>query len=405
MNILIVLTKEFSAGGGQSHIINLSAGLVAEEHQVTVAAGEGALTEELRASGARFYRLYLCRAVNLLGLIIQIFVAVKRVKPDIIHAQSGIALTVCLPIAKLTHTPCVVTYHGFSPHSYSDRTTSALLQKIIAVSGYYKNKLLKVGHLKAEQIAVIPNGIDFEKYALQSDEGEGGDVGFKPDSYKVIYISRLSKEKAGLYDKWKQITQVLEAITLVYKLLPSVQLLVVGGGDAFLDTQRKAEEINRKVGADLIMLAGTRYDIPRIIRSGDVVLGLGRVVLEALACEQVTICMQKGEFGGAITPDKVDALEKNNFSSLGGREAQLMAQDIIEVLKNREFYLDLTVKAKERVFAIANIHHVARRTVEVYLEAIHQQRTQKQSQIVTASWVFAMLCYKIVQYLGKERLR
>ena len=405
MNILIVLTKEFSAGGGQSHIINLALGLVAEGHQVTVAAGEGALTGELRSTGARFYPLHRCKAANLLGLIRQIFVAVKRLKPDIIHAQSGLALVVCLPAARLTRTPCVVTFHGFSPHSYSDRATSVLVQKVIAVSDYYKNNLLKAGHLQAEQIAVIPNGIDFEKYALQSDEEGGNALGFKPDAEKVIYISRLSREKAGRYDKWKQIIQVLEAITLAYKSRPSVQGIIVGGGDAFLDTQREAAAINRTVGDDLILLAGTRYDIPRIIRSGDVVLGLGRVVLESLACEQATICLQKGEFGGAMTPDKVDALEKNNFSSLGGREAELIAQDIISVLKKREFYLDLAVKAKERAIASANIHQVARRTVAVYLEAIHQQQKQRQPPLVTGLWVCAMLCYKIVQYLGKERLK
>ncbi|HIE28765.1 TPA: glycosyltransferase family 1 protein [Candidatus Poribacteria bacterium] len=408
MKILLVLTKKFTAGGGQSHIINLSKGLIAEGHEVIVAAGSGPLINELRTSGAEFYRLHFCTSINLLGLIVQILIAVMRLKPDIIHAQSGNAMTACLPVAKLFGIPCVVTYHGFSPQTYNDRTVSALVPKIITVSEYYKHKLLQGGHLKIEQIVVIPNGIDFEKYDSPiSDKPKGNEsvLAFERNTDKIIYISRLSKEKAGCYDKSKQIAQVLSAMPLVYKEIPSARLLIVGGGDAFDETKNQAEVINRKLGIDLISLAGVRYDIPNIIRRGDVVLGLGQVVLESLACEQATISLQNGVFGGPMTPEKVGTLEKTNFAGMGGRESPILAEDIITVLKNRAYYLDLAKKAKDRAKVIVDIQSIAKRTVEVYREVIHEHRLLKQSAISTALLVFAMLGYKMGQYFGKGRLK
>jgi len=408
MKTLLVLTKKFTAGGGQSHIINLSKGLISEGHEVIVAANSGPLTNELRSSGAEFYRLRFCTSINLLGLIVQIFIAVIRLKPDIIHAQSGNAMTVCLPVAKLMGIQCIVTYHGFSPQTYNDRTVSALAPKIITVSEYYKDKLLHEGHLKHEQITVIPNGLDFEKYALPlSDKPKSHELvsELKPHTDKIIYISRLSKEKAGRYDKSKQIAQVLGAMPLVYKEIPSARLLIVGGGDAFEDTKHQAEIINRELGINLISLAGVHYDIPNIIRQGDVVLGLGQVVLESLACEQATISLQNGVFGGPMTPEKVGTLEKTNFAGMGGRESPLLAQDIITVLKNREYYLDQAKKAKDIAKVIADIQSIARRTVEVYREIIHEHRLFKQPVIFTVILVLAMLGYKVIQYLRKERLK
>ncbi len=428
MKILLVLTKKFTAGGGQSHIINLSKGLISEGHEVIVAADSGPLTNELRASGVEFYRLRFCTSINLLGLILQIFIAVMRLKPNIIHAQSGNAMTVCLPVAKLLGIPFIVTYHGFSPQTYNDKTVSALVPKIITVSEYYKDKLLHEGHLKPEQITVIPNGLDFEKYASpRSDKPKGYESvsqlkpnrktkssGFarllreplrETNTNKIIYISRLSKEKAGRYDKSKQIAQVLGAMPLVYKEIPSARLLIVGGGDAFEDTKHQAEIINRELGVDLISLSGVRYDIPNIIRQGDIVLGLGQVVLESLACEQATISLQNGAFGGAMTPEKVETLEKTNFSGMGGRESPVLAQDIITVLKNREYYLTLAKKAKDKAKVIADIQSIARRTVEVYREVIYERHVSRQFTISIALSVFAMLGYKMIQYLGKGRLK
>ena len=408
MKILFVLTKKFSVGGGQSHIINLSKGLIAEGHKVIIAADSGPLTKELQVAGAKFYRLRFCTSINLPGLFLQIFIAVMRLKPDIIHAQSGKAMTVCLPVAKLVGIPCVVTYHGFSPQTYNDRTVSSLVPKIITVSEYYKNKLLQNGHLKPEQIAVIPNGLDFEKYASPLSDKPKGHASvseFEPNTDKIIYISRLSKEKAGHYDKSKQIAQVLSAMPLVYKEIPSARLLIVGGGDVFEDTKRQAKIINQKLGVDLISLAGIRYDIPNIIRQVDVVLGLGQVVLESLACGQATISLQNGAFGGPMTPEKVETLEKTNFSGMGGRDSPVLAQDIVTVLRNREYYLDLAKKAKDRAKVVADIQSIARRTVEVYREVIHEHRVFRQSAISTALLVFAMLGYKMIQYFGRERLK
>ena len=187
MKVLLVLTKKFTAGGGASHIINLSKGLIAEGHEVIVAAGSGPLTNELQTAGVQFYRLRFCTSINLLGLIAQIFIAVMRLKPGIIHAQSGNAMTACLPISKLLGVPCVVTYHGFSPQTYNDRIVSALVPKIITVSEYYKDKLLQGGHLKPELITVIPNGLDFEKYALPLSD--------KPKSDEFVSELKLNANK------------------------------------------------------------------------------------------------------------------------------------------------------------------------------------------------------------------
>lgn len=91
-------------------------------------------------------------------------------------------------------------------------------------------------------------------------------------------------------------------------------LLIAGDGTEFDLVKAKADEINLRHDREVVRCLGFVLDIPSLHVAADIVLGMSRAALEAMAmAKPVVIFGPQGAFG-PVSPDNIDILEKETTS-------------------------------------------------------------------------------------------
>ena len=119
MKIVHVLTRGDVLGGAQSHVRELSLELRRLGHEVTVMTGApGIFTEQLRQEGIPWLQVRsLVRPLRPhldLAAFVQLWWALRQLKPDLVCAHTAKAGSLGRAAARLHNIPSVFTPHGWS---------------------------------------------------------------------------------------------------------------------------------------------------------------------------------------------------------------------------------------------------------------------------------------------------
>jgi glycosyltransferase involved in cell wall biosynthesis len=254
------------------------------------------------------------------------------------------------------------------------------VDKFVAISNYQRSVYSKYLGLNETDIAVIPNSIDSEKfsrskYNSEKTRREFEKLGVDRGTNKIIHISALSGVKLS------SITGIINATPKIIKKFPRTQVLIVGNGKYFDNVARLAGKVNQRLKKQAITMAGFVKcdDMPKIMSLADIVIGVGRVALEAMACEKPVIIAGTsvgpfgGNYGGIVTKSNVDELRAHNFSGRNSFEKTTpdkIAEDCIRLLEDREYRLSLGSFGREYVKQEHNIRKAVQKVEAVYLDVI-----------------------------------
>lgn len=89
---------------------------------------------------------------------------IRRHKIQLVHAHSRASGWSCFVACKLTGTPMITTVHGRQPVHASRKVFHALGHTAVAVCEDIKQQLIEALDVPAEQIQVIRNGIETERF-------------------------------------------------------------------------------------------------------------------------------------------------------------------------------------------------------------------------------------------------
>lgn len=215
-------------------------------------------------------------------------------KPDIIHAHNVVyAGFIAGEISKKYNIPFLITEHS-SLHGLQDispKLTKKINEsfsnanRLIVVSPFLKNLLIKKYNIRNKEIIVIPNLLpaDFEKCLQLKEKKE------KPS--KFITVGRMDKNKNHL--------MLLQSFCNFLKEEPNARLTLVGDGEErkYLQEFVDVEGIN-----DSVVFKGrlSRVDILNELLISDVFVlpsnfeTFGVVLIEALACGLPVISTKSG---------------------------------------------------------------------------------------------------------------
>ncbi len=188
----------------------------------------------------------------------------------------------------------------------------------VAVSEFTRRKLVSVG---AENVRVIPNGIDFKVIQAVSPVAEECDV---------LFVGRLIREK--------NVDVLLRAISNIRKNFPDIKCRVIGDGPERDRLLALSEELG--LGNNVEFLGFLSFDevIANIKASKVFVLpssreGFGIVLLEAMACGTpvVAVKSERSAASDIITKDTgvLCELENLNESILRVLDDQSLREKII----------------------------------------------------------------------------
>lgn len=182
---------------------------------------------------------------------------------------------------------------------------------------------------------LLPNGIDVGKFKREQVN--------ENNKFVIGFIGRIVKEK-GIYD-------LVDAIEIIVNSkFENIELVMVGNGP---EKEALQKYINQKMLAKYIHLKD-KVDpekVPEVMNKINLLVlpsrtrpnwkeQFGRVLVEAMACEKVVIGSNSGGIPEVINDNRF-IFEEGNFEQL--------AEKIIAVLRDNNFYYEITKKNLQRV--------------------------------------------------------
>lgn len=281
-NILMLNSIKFM-GGGETSMLRMGKLLTNRGHNTClVVRPKTRLYELAKASGVTTEGLRISGDLNPI-LLWKLAALVRKYSIEIIIANSPrdirIAGLVSLFFKNLT---ILGLYQVDIP--IEDRwnyrlTFNYFADALIANSRATKETLRKNNPwLNQKKIAVIPHGIDPEKYRTGERESIRSSLGLPSDAFVVGFVGRFCRQKG--------IDVLLPTMERIAKKYPNVHFVLVGTGK--MEEEMK-QFIQKAQIAHTVHFLGFREDIPAIMQAFDVLLvpsiweGFGLVLIEAMA--------------------------------------------------------------------------------------------------------------------------
>ena len=232
---------------------------------------------------------------------------IKKHRIDFMYVHQFPCIQYVLPCAFRLHIPYVAYLHNGIPGTidwYSNyvsiyRSLFPIYfnnaSKIIAISDKVKKENQELFHLPDDKYMVVKNSISFSEYP---------DIDIKlPKKYKNIsWIGRTSKEKKG------SIIGAVEFYRWVKENYnPQAKLTIVGDGNLL-------DEIKETYKDEDIIFRGAVADIKPEIKKADIILGMGRCVIEGMASKKPSIICGYNEHVCLISPRTIDKCMNENFA-------------------------------------------------------------------------------------------
>jgi glycosyltransferase involved in cell wall biosynthesis len=215
------------------------------------------------------------------------------------------------------------------PARLRNRLCLGLVDRVLAVSGFVRHRLIVSDHAPAEKVSVLYNGVDGARFSSGIDAGTAAAtrsrLGLRPDDAVATCVAQLIDAKG--------VRHLIDAAALLREQ-PNLVVLIVGEGE-----RREAlqAQVTRLGLTERVRLLGLRDDVAEILGISDLFVcpsvwdeALGFVNLEAMAAGVPVIAtrmggipeaVRDGETGLLVPPGDPEALAAA-IASLAGDPAR-----------------------------------------------------------------------------------
>ncbi len=351
--------------GVQNMMIQLLKGLNPETFEIIVISRDnGPMVDEIKKNGWQHITLNsLTRNISVLDLkaFIDLFIILRKIKPDIVHTHSSKTGFIGRITAKLAGVKLVIhTLHGFSFHPFQPKVIRFFYQTLesfaamfadynVFVNQFEKDYAIHKLGFNSKKTLSIYNGIK----VYPKTKEYPFDLTFFNQPLKVVSVSRFSKQK-------NIIDTIQQAIEIV-KSKSNVTFTFYGDGELFDDAQKLIES---NVVPDKIFLPGWASNIQETLLKYDVFLlnslweGLPISILEAMSVGLPVIASNIKGNNELINEDNGWLIDLQNPNSLNA---------IIKyILKNPEILKEKGLQSVKKVTYIFKEELFINRYLELY---------------------------------------
>ncbi|MBL7068437.1 MAG: lipopolysaccharide heptosyltransferase II [Candidatus Omnitrophica bacterium] len=365
MNILL-LTTHLNIGGIASYIVNLAKRLKRKGHKVVVSSSGGDMVDELTKEDIPHVYINIRTKSELSPKLLismpKVLSLIKDEKIDVIHAHTRVTQVLASAVSRLLAIPYIATCHGFFRPHFSRRIFKCWGDKTIAISDAVKAHLIDDFYLKPDNIALIYNGVDLEKFRKDIEnsrkESLRKNLGLTDKERVVIgAIGRLSPVKGYRY--------LIEAFKrLMDKDSGALRLLIVGDGPE--RESLKAQCL--RLGVDeYVKFASPNPDTPLLFSIIDIFVsssvqeGLGLSLIEALASGSPVVATDVGGIKSVVKDKETGMLVRP-------KEAGALAEGISQLLKSADLRNKLSNEGRKYAEEKFDIKNMADEVERVYKE-------------------------------------
>ncbi|TNI09438.1 polysaccharide deacetylase family protein [Aeromonas veronii] len=318
---------------------------------------------------------------------------IKKHHIQLVHAHSRASGWSSYVACKLTGTPMITTVHGRQPVHASRKAFHALGYRAVAVCEDIAHQIVDNLGVDPAIVQVLRNGIETDKFQLVP----------APDNPKpvIAIIGRLSGPKGELC--YRLLDEVLD--------LDAYKVRIVSGTkvpERFARFEGRAEFV------------GYVDDVPALLASCDLVIGAGRVAMEALLCGRPAFAIGEAKAVGLVTEQNLDDALASNFGDIGPKdlaidfaalkgeiESALASNVVPEAIRQRiqdEYGLQGVVSGLETIYQDAVVETLRREMPVIMYHRFIEQDSEKG---VHGTWMPITMFEKhlrLMKWLGYETL-
>ncbi len=268
---------------------------------------------------------------------------IKKHHIQLVHAHSRASGWSSYVACKLTGTPMITTVHGRQPVHASRKAFHALGYRAVAVCEDIASQIIDNLGVDPAMVQVLRNGIETDKFQPVP----------APDNDKpvIAIIGRLSGPKGELCHRL--LDEVLD--------LEACRVRVVSGTqvpERFTCFKEKVEFV------------GYVDDVPSLLAGCDLVIGAGRVAMEALLCGRPAFAIGEAKAIGLVEESNLAEALASNFGDIGPRDLAIdfaaLKGQIAPALASRT----VPESVRQRVLQEYDLQGVVTELESVYQDAV-----------------------------------
>ena len=354
MNLLLVAGK-MGNGGAETHIFDLMMGLKERGHKVTLVSSGGRIADRLEKNGVDCITITLHRrsVFSLIKAYLSLVRIIHGEKFDVVHSHTRLSSFLLNGICRKKGVPLVTTAHAkfsmgriFDGFSYWGDAT-------IAVGEDIKQHLILHSNLSSDNVPVILNGIDTEKFSPRKKE----------EKKRICFLSRLDTDCSSVAFSLCRIAPLL---TKKYK---DLTIEIGGDGEQIEAIRKAAREINDRLGREAVRATGRVEDVSEFLGGAAVFVGVSRSALEAMSCGVPTVFAGDEGFLGLAEGETLDVARLSNYCCRGAENSDdgRLFEALSRVLSMDNAQLEnLSKQSREYVICHHSFRRMAELTEQVY---------------------------------------
>ena len=270
---------------------------------------------------------------------------IKKERIELFHVHSLMPLGLCSLTCKLYYNvPYVTTVHGGEIHWIGKtqkykRSYETILKessKVICVSNFLFKELTSFYDISKENIEVIPNGIDLERFKLAEGGKELKSKLHLNGEKIILYVGRLSYEKG--------LNILLLALKKVLERDRNVVLVIVGDGP--IRNELKIMSLKLGIDSNVLFVRSLESNrLPSYYSMADV------VVIPSIYEAQSLVSLEAMASGKPIIASNIGGLKEIVTNEVGllvePYDCKALSEAILYLLSNEELRKLMSLKARE----------------------------------------------------------
>lgn len=347
MNILMALSQ-LEVTGAEVYGTVLSDELIRRGNKVYIVSDTLTKPTNAQYEKIEFNKRKLKDRVSQVRKLLKI---IKEKDIQVVHAHSRASSWSCAIACRIAKIPLITTIHGRQPVHLSRKLVKAFGDYSLSVCENIRDHVVNDLKVKPEKITVLRNMINTKEYQKSSF----ADI---EKTQKVIsIIGRLSGPKGDV---------TYNLLDILHRR-KDFKIQVIGGKE--VPTRFKKFTGN-------VEFLGYVNNVSEKIRESSIVIGAGRVAVEAILCEVPVLAIGEAESVGIVTLDRLNTALKSNFGDISLNHAPIFRwTDVIpEIDKGFNINKDDLKSLRERVIEEFSIESIVENIENVYQREIVKKK-------------------------------
>lgn len=376
---VLQVMDSLAVGGTETYVLSLIKTFPALGIQPSYAGAGGALYEAFARAGCPIHYVDLT-AEQLLApqwkedtelALLQIM---RHRRIDLVHVHQTPSGLYAAAAARRLGIPVVFTVHGAY---YAPDQLRVMLDygcAFVSVSVPVQAYLARQGIPSS----LIANGVDFEHFHPAPSVELRESLGIPSHEPVIVYASRLAWDKAAVC---ALLIRAARSVRMEERL--PLHVVVAGSGNQYGAIAELAGTANNDCGTTFIHMVGSKTHMRGYYGLGDLVVGTGRVALEAMACGKPVLAIGNHGYFGLVEKESYEEAWAYYFGDHASKQhpdEQLIATALRHAFTSPERLAELGRDARVWAMSQFNIHDKAAEMKELYVSLLSPASARRHNE-------------------------